>query len=150
MESLLEPLEGMEPCWHTMSSFWSPELWDNAFLCFFFNVFIFKKFWLCWIFVAVCGFSPVVERGLLCCGAWASHWVAFLVAEHGLEVHRLQWLQHLGSAVVAHGLSCSVACGIFLDQGSNLCSLHWGFLSTGPPGKSSTVLSRHVCVNLLW
>ena len=24
-----------------------------------------------------------------------------------------------------HGLSCSVPCGIFLDQGLNLCSLHW-------------------------
>ena len=30
-----------------------------------------------------------------------------------------------GSAVVAHGPSCSVACGIFPDQGSNLCPLHW-------------------------
>ena len=26
---------------------------------------------------------------------------------------------------MAHRLSCSVACGIFLDQGSNPCSLHW-------------------------
>ena len=25
---------------------------------------------------------------------------------------------------VAHGLSCSAACGIFPDQGSNLCPLH--------------------------
>ena len=30
-----------------------------------------------------------------------------------------------GSVVVAHGLSCSVACGIFPDQGSNPCPLHW-------------------------
>ena len=30
-----------------------------------------------------------------------------------------------GSVVVAHGPSCSVACGIFLDQGSNPCPLHW-------------------------
>ena len=29
------------------------------------------------------------------------------------------------SVAVAHGLSCSVACGIFPDQGSNLCPLHW-------------------------
>ena len=29
------------------------------------------------------------------------------------------------SVVVAHGLSCSMACGIFLDQGWNLCLLHW-------------------------
>ena len=26
--------------------------------------------------------------------------------------------------VVVHGLSCSTACGIFLDQGLNLCPLH--------------------------
>ena len=27
--------------------------------------------------------------------------------------------------LVAHGLSCFAACVIFLDQGSNLCVLHW-------------------------
>ena len=30
-----------------------------------------------------------------------------------------------GSAIVAHGPSCSAACGIFPDQGSNPCPLHW-------------------------
>ena len=30
-----------------------------------------------------------------------------------------------GSVVVAHGSSCSAACGILPDQGSNPCSLHW-------------------------
>ena len=30
-----------------------------------------------------------------------------------------------GSVVVAHGLSCSAACGIFPDQGLNPCPLHW-------------------------
>ena len=30
-----------------------------------------------------------------------------------------------GSVIVAHGPSCSTACGIFPDQGSNLCPLHW-------------------------
>ena len=30
-----------------------------------------------------------------------------------------------GSVIVAHGPSCSAACGIFPDQGSNLCPLHW-------------------------
>ena len=29
-----------------------------------------------------------------------------------------------GSAIVAHGPSCSAACGIFPDQGSNPCPLH--------------------------
>ena len=31
----------------------------------------------------------------------------------------------MGSVVVAQGLSCSMAHGIFLDQGSKLCPLHW-------------------------
>ena len=30
-----------------------------------------------------------------------------------------------GSVVVSHGPSCSAACGIFPDQGSNPCPLHW-------------------------
>ena len=51
--------------------------------------------------------------------------VASPVAEHRLQAHGLQQLQHAGSVVVAHGLSCSAACGIFLDQGSNPCPLHW-------------------------
>ena len=32
---------------------------------------------------------------------------------------------HGGSVVVAHGPSCSAACGIFRDQGLNPCALHW-------------------------
>ena len=42
---------------------------------------------------------------------------ASLVAEHRL--------QSAGSAIVAHGPSCSAACGIFPDQGPNPCPLHW-------------------------
>ena len=30
-----------------------------------------------------------------------------------------------GSIIVAHGPSCSAACGILPDQGSNPCPLHW-------------------------
>ena len=30
-----------------------------------------------------------------------------------------------GSVIVAHGPSCSAACGIFSDQGSNPCPPHW-------------------------
>ena len=33
--------------------------------------------------------------------------------------------RHAGSVVVAHGPSRSAACGIFPDQGSNPCPLHW-------------------------
>ena len=34
-------------------------------------------------------------------------------------------LQSTGSIVVAHGLSCYAAYGIFTDQGLNPCLLHW-------------------------
>ena len=48
----------------------------------------------------------------------------------GLSLSRPLLLQstssrHAGSVVVAHGPSCSAACGIFPDQGSNPCLLHW-------------------------
>ena len=55
-------------------------------------------------------YSLVAVHGLLMV-------VASLVAEHGL------W--STGSVVTAIGLSCSVACGIFPDSGSNLCPLLW-------------------------
>ena len=37
----------------------------------------------------------------------------------------LKLLIPVASLVVAHGLCYPAACGIFLDQGSNLCLLHW-------------------------
>ena len=47
--------------------------------------------------------------------------------------------EELSSAVVARGRSCSTACGIFLDQGSNphILGLAGGFFTTEPPGKPS-------------
>ena len=55
--------------------------------------------------------------------------VASLVAEHRLwgargSVVVVPEPWSTGSAVTAHGLRCSVACGIFLEQGSNLRLLH--------------------------
>ena len=44
--------------------------------------------------------------------------VASLVAKHELYG---AWV----AAVVAHGLSCPVYCGIFPDQGLNPSLLHW-------------------------
>ena len=38
---------------------------------------------------------------------------------------RAPGLWSIGSTVVAHELSCSTACAIFLDQELNLCFLHW-------------------------
>ena len=64
--------------------------------------------------------SFVVEGGL----AWTSG-----VAAPGTH--------NTGAIVVAHGLSCSAAYGIFPDQGSNPVSpaLAGGFFTTQPPGK---------------
>ena len=42
---------------------------------------------------------------------------ASLVAEHRPR--------RAGSVIVAHGPSCSTACGILPDQGLNPCTLHW-------------------------
>ena len=55
-------------------------------------------------------------------------------------------MQHAGSVLVVHGLSCSVACGIFLDQGLNLSLLHLAgsFFTTEPSGKSH-ILFIHSC-----
>ena len=57
------------------------------------------------------------------CGLLAT--VVSLVVERGLQVHGLQQLQHMGSVVVTRRLSCPMAHGIFSDQGSNTCLLHW-------------------------
>ena len=43
----------------------------------------------------------------------------------GSRAFGLQLLEHMGSVVVAHRLSCPKVCGTFLDQESNPCLLHW-------------------------
>ena len=99
-------------------------------LFFFFN-FLFIYFWLCWVFVSVRGLSLVVGSG----GHSSSRCA-------GLSLSRplLLWStgsRRAGSVAVAHGPSCSAACGIFPDQGSNPCPLHQAgrFSTTAPPGK---------------
>ena len=87
-------------------------------LFFFFNLFIIY-FWLCWVFVSV--------RGLSLVAASRGHSSSRCA---GLSLSRplLLWStgsRRAGSVVVAHGPSCSAACGILPDQGSNPCPLHW-------------------------
>ena len=58
--------------------------------------------------------------------AVAFHCPAWTVGLAGFGSCRV-WSQSLrcpGSIIVAHGLSCSMVCGIFPDQGLNLCHLH--------------------------
>ena len=71
-----------------------------------------------------CGDFPVA----VLCGLLIA--VASLALEHGLQgtqvsVAAAPGLQKTGSVVVAHELSCSTACDILSDQGSNPCLLHW-------------------------
>ena len=80
----------------------------------------FFYFWLFWVFVAVCRLSLIADsRGYsLLVGARTSHRSGFSSCG--------AWARGMGaSVVVAHRLSCSRACGIFLDQGLNPCPLHW-------------------------
>ena len=90
---------------------------DDFFVFFFFNLYL--------LFLAVLALHcctrlslSVVIRGsspLRCEGF--SLWWLFLLQSTGSRLTAL--------VTVPHGLSCSSECGIFLDQGSNLCPLHW-------------------------
>ena len=68
-------------------------------------------------------FSRCSEQGLLFIAVRR-----LCLVERRLWGVRAQQLWLLGSStgsVVAHVHSCSVACGVVLDQGSNLYPLHW-------------------------
>ena len=88
-------------CYQQHQCWWHSFL--NSFIC----------FWLCWVFIAAWELSLVVARGATSsCRTQASYRGA-------------QALGCAASVVVVPGLACFVACGIFLDQGSNLCPMHW-------------------------
>ena len=55
-----------------------------------------------------------------------------------------------GSVVVAHRPSCSTACGIFADQGSNPCPLHWQADSQPLRHQGSPTPSSFKCTFLLY
>ena len=85
----------------------------NFFLIYLF-ICLFIYLWLCWVFISVRGLSLVVASGghssLRCAG---------------LSLSQPLLLRSAGSVIVAHGPSCSAACGILPDQGLNPCPLHW-------------------------
>ena len=84
---------------------------------FFFLIYFY--FWLCWVLVSVRGLPLVVASG-----GHSSSRCAGLSLLRPLLL-RSTGSRRAGSVVVAHGPSCSAVCGIFPDQGSNPCSLHW-------------------------
>ena len=99
---------------------WGPE--RNIY---FFNDFFFLRLidwlidWLlCWVFVSVWGLPLVAASGghsSSRCAGLSLLWPLLL---------RSTGSRRAGSVIVAHGPSCSVACGILPDQGSNPSPLH--------------------------
>ena len=97
----------------------------------------FIYFCLCWDFIAVRAFLQLWRAG-----ATLQVWGASFLQWWSPFLHRLQ---STGSVVVAHRLSCSMACGIFLDQGLNLCLLHWQTDSL-PPSHQGSLLSAELLI----
>ena len=90
-----------------------------TFMTYILNIFIY-------LFLAVLGLR-FCARAFSTCGESGGHSSSRCA---GLSPSRPLPLQstgsrRAGSVVVAHGPSCSAACGIFPDQGSNPCPLHW-------------------------
>ena len=89
-------------------------------------IYLFVCLWLLWVFIASPGPSVVAVRGLLSsCSALAS-----FVAEHELR-------SMPASVVVAHGLSCSLACAVF-QTSDQVCVSRigtWILYTPEPPGK---------------
>ena len=99
------------------SDYWL--VYSFFFLIIYLFIYLFIYFWLCWVFVSVRGLSLVVVSG-----GHSSPWCASLSLSWPLLL-RSTGSRPAGSVIVAHGPSCSAACGILPDQGSNLCPLHW-------------------------
>ena len=79
------------------------------------------------------GFSRCSMQASVVAVSWLSGLGASVVVGHGLRSCGSLALECASSVATAHRLSCSVASGILLDQGSNLCPLHWLYQ---PKGKS--------------
>ena len=103
------------------------------------NKTLFMYFCLCWDSVAESAFLQLHRVGATlqllyegfslwrphCCGAWALGCAEFSSCFTVGSVVVTSQLEHTGSIVATHRLSCYMTCGIFPDQGSNPCLLYW-------------------------
>ena len=137
VEHLFIPLCYLIYCWFLLVHFSLQLLYSSAlvlllysnsllnlslwpFILFFFLIYSFiYLFWLCWVFISVRGLSPAAASG-----GHSSSRCAGLPLSRPLLL-RSTGSRRAGSAAVAHGPSCSAACGILPDQGSNPRPLHW-------------------------
>ena len=114
------------------------------------NVFVsFYSFYLCVYVLAVLGLRGCVSFSLVASSQDSSSWDAWTYgggfsccwaqgAQASVAVVLRLW--STGSIVVVHGLSCSAACGIFLDRDWTMPpALAGRVLSTEPPEKPRTV-----------
>ena len=113
--------------------------WLSVFLKIFLAPFFLRYFFGYARSLFLCSFSSSFgKQGQLCSwGMGTSHCCAFSVVELGAQGTCISvvlasglsscspGLQNTGSIVVVHKLSYSKACGIFADQRSNPCLLHW-------------------------
>ena len=103
-------------------------------------VFFNHCFWKIFVFLFIFGvvdlcccvgfFSSSGEWGMLSlqashCRVWVLGAWGSVVVAHGFTSCSSWTLEHRLSSCGTHGLSSSTACGIFPDQGSNLCLLYW-------------------------
>ena len=77
----------------------------------------------CMGFLSSCGAWAAYCSGFSCRGAWVVGRVGLVVVCE-LQVV-IPMLESTGSIVVACGVICSAACGVFPDQGSNPFLLQW-------------------------
>ena len=95
-----------------------------------FKIYIYVYFWLRWVFVALHRLSLIVASegsSALWLEGFSLQWLLLWSTgawHRGFSIWNT-WGLEQGSVVVACGLSCSTAYGIFLDKGSNPCPLHW-------------------------
>ena len=104
-------------------------------VAFFKFIYLFIYFWLCWVFVSVRGLSLVAASG----GHSASRCAGLSLSRPLLL--RSTGSRRAGSVVVAHGPSCSVACGLprpGLEPMSP--ALAGRFSTTAPPGKPYNII----------
>ena len=90
---------------------------------------MFVLFRLCRLHCCTGAFPSCGERGCSLAAVQGLLIMGTSAAEHGLpgaqaSVAAAAGLWCTGLVAVTHGLSCSAACGIFPDQGSNPCLLH--------------------------
>ena len=86
--------------------------------------FVFLKGIYFWLYWGLCCFKGFLLLGrVVGHGGFSLQWL--LLWSTGSRMCEFPWLWHTGLPVVVHGLSCSVACAIFPDQGLYVCLLHW-------------------------